>query len=793
MFHTLFLFLLFVVSFPLMASSSNWSLWDKPKATQFECIYNCGKWGSASIREVEWHFVLALWDYQRIIELSAGSQPYPYLPNNSIVENVDVSCSDGGMSSRTCYSFPFYTGNPYFINLPPPPKQMDPVWYKKLRTCPFWPSKNISRDHVNVGIDFPFPFLYSATDWVIIDHEDQSSRQLLGRGFKKSWYIADNPNDRGGDSVSKKSLRGGYSDSMDPRMYCYYLCWEWDWSDGFELSNYKDLLDACYALKETVNKYVSCFAISNEGTLRVLEETLESLDVLCNELTESISQNSSEIQKLIQKRAGAKALQEQRDHLKKQEERLNRFSKDSLIVRAQVGYFQNQIAGWNGGLSISPMRLSLEKHLEDCQETFKNIHHRCAEKHEAPSAFYHKALFSFESGMAMECLSDLKCLFERIDMDLLDKTLHSSIFLKKGQSESEVGLYNEAILSLGRAIENSSSSNLSEIYLERAIAYFETGNLEEAIQDFKRSNIQNKDLNIENGYLFSLGLVEGTLQGGMEGLVNFFPSLLDTASGLGHGIWAFAESPIECTKEFYQGVKDCVAFLKEHPPAQALGAIIPELGDLMHNWDHLNLRQQGEKIGLVIGKYGIDIFLTRGAVKGVKAYRDLRKANATLTLRHMASSPEFAIKVEQASKNWWRQTSKQIEQLKKGKDLDANLYKAFRKQVLTEVQVRKILHKAGYKTFPRPKGIPQDWTVRISQKGGGIVYQHKNNQFYVRVSPGNPTSPNYVQQHPYVVHVTDKGCLNKDGKLVRSRDVEAHIPLDQYDFEKLSKMVPPHD
>ncbi|MCP5489916.1 MAG: hypothetical protein H7A42_02235 [Chlamydiales bacterium] len=57
------------------------------------------------------------------------------------------------------------------------------------------------------------------------------------------------------------------------------------------------------------------------------------------------------------------------------------------------------------------------------------------------------------------------------------------------------------------------------------------------------------------------------------------------------------------------------------------------------------------------------------------------------------------------------------------KTLSHALGSAFKNECLSELQVRKILHHCGYKTFPRPKGIPQNWKIMISEKGGGMIYR----------------------------------------------------------------------
>lgn len=85
--------------------------------------------------------------------------------------------------------------------------------------------------------------------------------------------------------------------------------------------------------------------------------------------------------------------------------------------------------------------------------------------------------------------------------------------------------------------------------------------------------------------------------------------------------------------------------------------------------------------------------------------------------------------------------------------------------------------------------------MNLSKNSGGMKYIHSvNNQFQVRVMPGNPGSKWPSQRKPYVIHKTDGGWLDKNGKIYFSDQCpEIHIPLNEYDFIKLTDLVPYHD
>ena len=60
----------------------------------------------------------------------------------------------------------------------------------------------------------------------------------------------------------------------------------------------------------------------------------------------------------------------------------------------------------------------------------------------------------------------------------------------------------------------------------------------------------------------------------------------------------------------------------------------------------------------------------------------------------------------------------------------------------------------------------------------------------VRVMPGNPNAKWASQREPYVKHNSNGKFYDKNGGIVSTDDPSAHIPLNEYDFEKLSKLIP---
>jgi hypothetical protein len=267
---------------------------------------------------------------------------------------------------------------------------------------------------------------------------------------------------------------------------------------------------------------------------------------------------------------------------------------------------------------------------------------------------------------------------------------------------------------------------------------------------------------------------------------------------LSHGIWALATSPEQTTKAMYSACQKAYQYIREEGFDEIIHAIVPEFRTLVQEGEKLSYFEQGELLGKVVGRIGVEFILLKGTTRGVKIYRDLRKASAMLSLERMAASIEAEQILLNCHKQWWSKTAPVIEEIQtSGGRLGDKLYKAFRNQPLSELQIRKILHQAGFKTFPRPKGIPSNWSVQLSKNGGGMRYRseildksgNKCVKTEVRVMPGNPQSPNAIQRTPYVKHSIDGKFMDKYGNIVRDETIESHIPLIDYNFKHVNKLV----
>jgi tetratricopeptide (TPR) repeat protein len=240
----------------------------------------------------------------------------------------------------------------------------------------------------------------------------------------------------------------------------------------------------------------------------------------------------------------------------------------------------------------------------------------------------------------------------------------SDIFLEQGTLLNDLLLYKEAIQVLTQAIQlNPSNRNA---YIERAMAYFETNQLSLALKDYESA----KKLTItppfkpgshkammmmaavyipENKTEFSKGLVSGTVDGAKVSAVEFIPSIFSCCRGILNGLWAFVCSPIEVSQEMVNTAYAIGEFISNHSTEECFQCVVPELKELSLSWDKLNDHSRGQKIGFIIGKYGVDIFAPAGALKGMNKVRALKRANTMCTLESCAASQAKQAKILEES------------------------------------------------------------------------------------------------------------------------------------------------
>lgn len=250
----------------------------------------------------------------------------------------------------------------------------------------------------------------------------------------------------------------------------------------------------------------------------------------------------------------------------------------------------------------------------------------------------------------------------------------SEHFLQMGTAYNDYLLHSLAVESLNEVIRLN--PNEINAYIERAHAYFELNQLDLAIQDYQKAkqlnnvlpplmglinstsyHLNSKDFNgysvsfdgeillPKGGLDYSTGFCVGAAKGGGVSLVEFVPSTFSCCRGILHGLWSFACSPVDVSKDVINTSYVLVEYLKSHTAKETLLVVVPEMKDLLEQWDNISDYDRGEKIGYIIGKYGVDILAPGAALSGVKKFRQFKRANTMLTLECSIASQEKKAKL----------------------------------------------------------------------------------------------------------------------------------------------------
>lgn len=253
----------------------------------------------------------------------------------------------------------------------------------------------------------------------------------------------------------------------------------------------------------------------------------------------------------------------------------------------------------------------------------------CLKYHDRPIAHFERGVFCFLEG---DTPNALEHVYKAINLSGDLDALQNQAVLLKGQMESELGLYTEAIESLTRVIQKDPTHKVA--YFERASAYFEAGEFDLALTDYLVSELKSSPAE-ESFDCFSLGLFKGAVNGSSEATLEYIPNILSSVHGLGCALWAFAENPVRVSKDLAEAAYHCMEFFKENSFDEILkeisAEVVPEIEQLVQSWSDLTSQERGERTGFILGKYGIEIFAGGKLLKEVSSFRNLKKANSLMT------------------------------------------------------------------------------------------------------------------------------------------------------------------
>ena len=100
--------------------------------------------------------------------------------------------------------------------------------------------------------------------------------------------------------------------------------------------------------------------------------------------------------------------------------------------------------------------------------------------------------------------------------------------------------------------------------------------------------------------------------------------------------------------------------------------------------------------------------------------------------------------------------------------------------------------KSARRAATAAKGVtaPKGWITVASKKGGGTVFKDPSNPHnIIRQMPGNPNSPNVLQQSPYLKFMKEGKFYDVNGKVLPNGNVpQSHIPLNQFNINNMPKL-----
>ena len=232
---------------------------------------------------------------------------------------------------------------------------------------------------------------------------------------------------------------------------------------------------------------------------------------------------------------------------------------------------------------------------------------------------------------------------ENIFPNFSEKTLTENIYFFQGQEALHKKNYDQAINHFGKIIEiNPINPN---VYLDRACAYLETGQIEHSLSDYDAYIKQKNEIKPSSTFNESVDFTVGMTSGIAKGSIESGKQLLCFATD-------FIKHPINTTCNVYDSLSILAKLAYSQEWNILKEALIPEVCELIDNWKDLSSKEKGEKSGYIASKYSSDILLPGAATKviskGIKggkeliiAAKNLQNMEKVLVLEALTESSKF--------------------------------------------------------------------------------------------------------------------------------------------------------
>lgn len=295
----------------------------------------------------------------------------------------------------------------------------------------------------------------------------------------------------------------------------------------------------------------------------------------------------------------------------------------------------------------------IHRHLLDMEDEIEQLfflsYNNCLEKHPHPVIHCERGKAYFNRGQDLDALEDLRKFIAYADTYPGRAIVSADILLKEGQLFNESHCYEEAVATLTRALEKDLQN--SEAYFERAMAYFELGNFDRALDDYLASGLRPKRASADGDKeaRWMAGFISGLSAGLQEGQEEFVPMRLGCYRGLNRGLWASVSTPLPPCAELIDAAMASLELIKSHASKDVNKELAVELQECLAKLSQRDDAAIAQLVGRAIGKYGTDIFMGCGLIEASQAFRDLRRANALMSFETLARSSRLKQEMEELS------------------------------------------------------------------------------------------------------------------------------------------------
>lgn len=273
----------------------------------------------------------------------------------------------------------------------------------------------------------------------------------------------------------------------------------------------------------------------------------------------------------------------------------------------------------------------IEADREYASRLFEKLHETCISKHACLRTYYENAFLHTSQGNTARAIEATNALIETSQRHSSQKYLTANTYLQLGIQCAQAHEFSQAIEALSQAIDKDPENKIA--YLERAACYFEMGNFDLALQDYIVSGAEVLLTPVapqEVSYFqFSQGMMCGAASGLKEGAKNVPLSLFHSVYGTGHFLWTMVKDPIGVPRGMIISTIETIEYLRTQDLETIAHLLAPEICELVRNWDRLDSYARGEKMGVILGKYGVEIF-SRSCIT--------RLTNTAQKLRHLTIS-----------------------------------------------------------------------------------------------------------------------------------------------------------